>query len=47
MERAINLISSEDGEWNEFKKAKRMESGMNLKRLTVRRNCIKSKERRA
>ena len=37
MGRAINLISSEDGEWNEFKKAKRMESGMNLKRLTVRR----------
>ena len=36
MGRAINLISSKDGEWDEFKKAKRMKSGMNLKRLTVR-----------
>lgn len=34
---AINLISSEDREWDEFKKAQRMESAMNLKRLIVRR----------
>ena len=33
----MNLISSKDGEWDEFKKAQKMESGMNLKRLTVRR----------
>jgi len=37
MGRAINLISLKDGEWDEFKKAQRMKSGMNLKRLTVRR----------
>ena len=36
MGRALNLISSKDGEWDEFKKAQRMESAMNLKRLTVR-----------
>ena len=37
MGRAIILISLKDGEWDEFKKAQRMKSGMNLKRLKVRR----------